>query len=283
MSFDLNQLRDQAHDHHAAFLAITFQVERLTAENTALKLQVAQLLTAGAELSPATARAWQVRFEQFPAWAALTVGNSRWDAAAGKPEGSGLQALRAELMAVPMTGIDRSFWDRKEAKRVADAKARGFTTTPARPAPDRKPGAFAISWELDQKHPGLGKSLEALTTGLRGRLKLVIELAFLIYGTEAVERLTNNPELVLTEIRDRCWALDGNGFADAWARMKEVLNGAQDQKREACAVLGVDASASPEAIKIAYRQLAKQHHPDTANGNAETFARVASAYEVLVA
>lgn len=282
MSIDLNQLRDQAFDHHAAFVSLCIQVERLTAENTALKLQVAQLLTAGAELSPATAKAWQVRFEQFPTWAALTVGTSRWDTAAGKPESSGLQALRAELMAVPMTSIDRIFWDRKEAKRVADSQARGFTTTPARPAPDRKQGAFAISWELDQKHPGLGKTLDVLTKGLRGRLKLVIELAFLIYGAEAVERLTNNPEAVLLDIQERCWALDGNSFADTWARMKDMLNGVQDQKRQACTVLGVDAAASPEAIKAAYRQLAKQHHPDT-GGNSETFARVASAYEVLVA
>jgi hypothetical protein len=281
---DTDQLRDQARSFHRAFDCLTLEVDRLTAENAALKLQVAQLLSAGAELSPATARAWQVRFEQFPAWAALQAGSSRWDSAAGKPEGYGLKALRDELMAEPMTAIDRSNWDRHEAKRVANAMAQGFTPTPARPAPDRKRSLYSLSWELDQRHPGLGKSLDALTKGLRGRLRLVIEISFVLYGTEAVDRLTNTPEAVLTDIRDRCRTLDDVGFGDAWARFADLLNGGKEQKQaEARKVLGVDAAATPEVIKAAYRQLAKQCHPDTATGDAETFARVASAYEVLAA
>jgi len=53
------------------------------------------------------------------------------------------------------------------------------------------------------------------------------------------------------------------------------------------AVLDIPADASSEAVKLAYRRLALQHHPDKCRGaegesaSNETFARIAFAYEVL--
>ena len=54
-------------------------------------------------------------------------------------------------------------------------------------------------------------------------------------------------------------------------------------KRDYYAVLGVDRDADTEAIKRAYRRLAKQHHPDTNNApDAEArFKEINEAYEVL--
>lgn len=50
---------------------------------------------------------------------------------------------------------------------------------------------------------------------------------------------------------------------------------------EARSVLGVEPSASQSEIKTAYRQQAKQHHPDSDGGDEATFKKVSRAYETL--
>ena len=55
-------------------------------------------------------------------------------------------------------------------------------------------------------------------------------------------------------------------------------------QRDYYEVLGLDKNADADAIKRAYRQLAKKYHPDTATDkkNAATeFARISAAYEIL--
>jgi molecular chaperone DnaJ len=56
-------------------------------------------------------------------------------------------------------------------------------------------------------------------------------------------------------------------------------------KRDYYEVLGVPKSASEEEVKQAYRRLARQHHPDVAQGNPkaaeEKFKEISEAYEVL--
>jgi|TARA_B110000908_G_C10189326_1_gene419675 curved DNA-binding protein len=46
-------------------------------------------------------------------------------------------------------------------------------------------------------------------------------------------------------------------------------------------ILEIDENATQDAIKKAYRKLAKQHHPDTESGNADKFKEVSEAYEHL--
>ena len=57
-----------------------------------------------------------------------------------------------------------------------------------------------------------------------------------------------------------------------------------EEKRDYYEVLGLDKSASDDAIKKAYRKLAKQYHPDLNPGDQEAekkFKEVGEAYEVL--
>jgi len=279
-------IREQARDFRSTVDSLTFELERLQAENAALKLQIRQLQSAGAELSPAMAKAWQQRFEQFPVWDELKVGTAAWDAAAGCTTGSGLKGLREELMAEPMTRLDRAQWERREAQRVEACRARGATDyIPARPAPERKATVSALSWKLEQKHPGLGKALDQLTKGLQGRLRLVIEIAFLLYGTEAIDRIANDPELVLHHIQEQGRPIDEAADARSWAAFADLLSGRVGREQElskARNLLGVEPSATAIDIKAAYRAKARQHHPD-AGGDATAFAQVAAAYELLTA
>ena len=53
-----------------------------------------------------------------------------------------------------------------------------------------------------------------------------------------------------------------------------------EQKEDAYAVLGIDRGASDDAVRVAYRRMAKKHHPDK-GGSEEEFLRVQEAYQVL--
>jgi len=46
-------------------------------------------------------------------------------------------------------------------------------------------------------------------------------------------------------------------------------------------ILGIDKTSSANDIKKAYRKLAKEYHPDKAEGNEERFKEIADAYETL--
>lgn len=53
------------------------------------------------------------------------------------------------------------------------------------------------------------------------------------------------------------------------------------RRREALRVLGLEPGATPQAIKRAYRRLAKAHHPDL-GGRPEAFHRLEAAYRLLM-
>jgi DnaJ-class molecular chaperone len=46
--------------------------------------------------------------------------------------------------------------------------------------------------------------------------------------------------------------------------------------------LGVEQTAGKEAIRAAFKALAKRHHPDVAGGENETFSRIKAAYDLLM-
>ena len=58
--------------------------------------------------------------------------------------------------------------------------------------------------------------------------------------------------------------------------------GAMDQY-EACKILGIASSATPDQVKTAYRELAKKYHPDVCKlpGANEKFVKINQAYDYL--
>lgn len=62
--------------------------------------------------------------------------------------------------------------------------------------------------------------------------------------------------------------------------MQAIRSDVRDPHR----ILGVEPGASPDAIKRAYRSLARRHHPDATGdaASAERFAEIAAAYEQLL-
>ncbi|WP_410766920.1 J domain-containing protein [Haloferax sp. DFSO60] len=52
-------------------------------------------------------------------------------------------------------------------------------------------------------------------------------------------------------------------------------------RKKALRTLGLDADATQEEIKDAYRRLVKETHPDSKSGDQEAFKRVSKAYERL--
>lgn len=69
--------------------------------------------------------------------------------------------------------------------------------------------------------------------------------------------------------------------------VRALLNGfwqrymSSEQRGEALDLLGLKQNASTKQIRIAYRRLAAQHHPDR-GGDADQFRRVREAYELLM-
>ncbi|WP_153952822.1 restriction endonuclease [Halosegnis longus] len=61
----------------------------------------------------------------------------------------------------------------------------------------------------------------------------------------------------------------------------ESLGTTPSDKADAAAVLGVSVDATPEEIEEAYRDRIKECHPDTSDGDRETFLRVQDAYDTL--
>ena len=265
-----------ATDFHRQVLNMLTENERLTQQVQHLQHQLDLVHQVGAALSPELATSWLPGLEACDGWKQLKVGGSlcRWDQAAGRADGTGLKALILDLRAIPATAFDRASWDAAEQRRAQ--KGGGI---PARPAPDRVQPQLVTSWLLNERQPGLGDALDKLTAGLRGRLRLAIEAAFLLWGDRAVAMLSTDPACVVKALLAEVHRVEEPVHAANWKTLRDLVNGCQ-AKTHARQVLGVDADANPEQIKARYRELAKEHHPD-AGGDATRFARVSAAYEVL--
>jgi hypothetical protein len=256
---------------------VTANVEALLAENDALRRQNGALLrelhalqqqlelgrqaarrqvhsrvtnSAAPGLTAEQVERWSAAMARHPAWTELRLG----------PPG-GLRALVEELR--------RHWWN----------------------------PALSLEEELDRRSPGLGGELAAALRGPHSRGRWAVRAAFALYGPRAPEWLAEEPLRVVDELRRRLERLEGQqrqqrrrgtrtenhsqGGGNTRSGSRSRASRSPDPLLEALRLLGLEQGASREAIKRAYRRLAKAHHPDL-GGDPEAFHRLDAAYRLLL-
>ena len=157
--------------------------------------------------------------------------------------------------------------------------------------------ALSLEQELERRSPGLGTALAEALRGPHSRARWAVRAAFALYGPRAPEWLTEAPLQVVVELGRRQAQLgqrrrgtrtenhsrgpttsqnSSQSWAQSWAQ-----NSAPDPRGEALRELGLEAGASPQMVKRAYRRLAKAHHPDL-GGDPQAFHRLEAAYRLLM-
>ena len=154
------------------------------------------------------------------------------------------------------------------------------------------PAHLSLQQRLDRLAPGLGRDLMAAIGPKTSKKTAAVLAAFALYGVRASEWLDEDPRRVVADLRQRVSA--GTASAEdrrqrrgrrtrSDRRQSDRADASQprDPRAAALAVLGLEPGASLEAIKQAFRQLVKQHHPDM-GGSADEFRRVSEAYQQLI-
>lgn len=154
------------------------------------------------------------------------------------------------------------------------------------------PAHLSLQQRLDRLAPGLGRDLMAAIGPKASKKTAAVLAAFALYGVRASEWLDEDPRRVVADLRQRVSA--GTASAEdrrqrrgrrtrSDRRQSDRADASQprDPRAAALAVLGLEPGASLEAIKQAFRQLVKQHHPDM-GGSADEFRRVSEAYQQLI-
>ena len=145
---------------------------------------------------------------------------------------------------------------------------------------------LTLQQRLDRLVTGLGTDLFAAVGSRSSKRSMAVLAAFALYGVRASEWLDEDPARVVEELHQRQrqrrerTARSGRRTRSDQRRTDRDWR-ERDPRLDALSVLGLDASATQDVIKQAFRQLVKQHHPDV-GGSAESFRRVTDAYQLLM-
>jgi hypothetical protein len=126
---------------------------------------------------------------------------------------------------------------------------------------------------------------EELAEALRGphsRVRWAVRAAFALHGQRAPEWLNEAPlRLVDDLLRLTTIPRRGTRTANHSQGSSGPSRRAHDPRTAALLLLGLKPGASIEAIRRAYRRLAKAHHPDL-GGDVAAFHRLDAAYRLLL-
>jgi len=148
---------------------------------------------------------------------------------------------------------------------------------------------LSLQQRLDRLVSGLGTDLLSAVGRRATKKGMAVLAAFALYGVRASEWLDEDPARVVAELRQRLrpnssrrTRTDQRSTDQRSSESRQSNAQAWTSSSDALAVLGLQAGASQEAIKKAFRRLVKQHHPDM-GGSAEAFRRISEAYQSLMA
>jgi hypothetical protein len=257
MGFDPRRWQPPAARRAGAGRGVTANVQTLLAENDALRREVRSLrlqLEALLEHQRVTASpSHGLTAARLECWGRAMAAHSRWrELRIGSP--GGLRGLIDEL---------RSHWWNPQ---------------------------LSLEEELDRRAPGLGAELAEALVGPHSRARWAVRAAFALYGPRAMEWLDEDPLRVVDELLRRVGPAgrrrgtrtqNHSQAADARDAAAPAAEAEADPRREALRLLGLEPGASIQAIKRAYRRLAKAHHPDL-GGDVEAFHRLDAAYRLLI-
>ena len=234
---------------------ITTNVEALLAENEALRREVRalrlqlELVLQGRRPPVTTAASFGITPERVERWGQAMARHPRWQQLRIGPPGGLRELIEAQR---------KRWWN----------------------------PALELEQELDRRAPGLGAELAEALRGPHSRVRWAVRAAFAVYGPRGQEWLEDEPLRVVEELLSRT---AGRQQRRQGTRTENVSGsggrqgaGGSDPLQQALELLGLERGASQQAIKRAYRRLAKQHHPDL-GGDVELFHRLDAAYRLLIA
>lgn len=238
---------------------VTSNVEALLAENEALRREVRRLQR---ELERQRYRQRQQQWVQPPRWPE-------------EPSASPAPRLSSEQV---------RHWGEAMARQAgwADLRQSGLEALVDRLNRNSFHPQLSLEQRLDRLVSGLGTDLMKAVGIKVTKKRAAVLAAFALYGVRASEWLDEDPARVVAELRQR---LRPNSSRRTRTDQRSTDQRSTDQRSsdsDALAVLGLQAGASQEAIKRAFRHLVKQHHPDM-GGSAEAFRRISEAYQSLMA
>lgn len=233
---------------------VTSNVEALLAENEALRREVRRLQR---ELERQRYRQRQQQWVQPPRWQK-------------EPSASPAPRLSAEQV---------RHWGEAMARQAgwADLRQSGLEALVDRLNRNSFHPELSLEQRLDRLVSGLGTDLMKAVGIKVTKKRAAVLAAFALYGVRASEWLDEDPARVVAELRQR---LRPNSSRRTRTDQRSTDQRSSDS--DALAALGLQAGASREAIKQAFRRLVKQHHPDL-GGSAEAFRRISEAYQSLMA
>jgi DnaJ domain len=137
-----------------------------------------------------------------------------------------------------------------------------------------RPGAFVISSNIELRGDGLPRSSSRAPEDSGVAVYWTRKGKQQVMAIDIYDRVQDNMAAIAASL-SALRAIERHGGAQILERAFAGFDALPNPNRFDCwAVLGLKPGADAEAINSAFRRLAREHHPDTENGNTDQFQRL---------